>query len=480
MLSEILGVPTTIDGDFSLRKDNLPLSFYHAENWYRVSDITYPIHSLIEANEVDGDCTKTHKSCAHVIPSAWEAGRQESEKFTKTGEIASNQQKNGITGRLGFFVPIRTVRRDPTLHSYFGLTSDNNREKLAFTFKTPVNWNDYCALTYSNCVDGDDVAVSFPRNKSEGSSYFVQGFYTGHFALSENNNCTLNENNCTGHIVIPTCQWTNYAEAQLFWNDIHLRSNGSLKPNRGYPEMHIRQIYKAANATKSDIIIWWWTPDQMEQTFVGTDYEMVRVDMPRPTSECIDFRINGGIVRCSNNELDRLGHESTGACDYPIEFQSKIISNGLVKAIFSGEDEAMKSPAFDFLNNIVLPLKTVDDVLFYREKKRRHGLSDDPLRETLCDWVYDNFDYLQQQMPTGYPRQKREVDLQIFSITGSILGASTFSIVLVSIYLIRKWKTKRHIKFAQVDALVMTAIGELPPLCSFVLSCHTQYTIICC
>ena len=458
----MLGVPATIDGNFSLRKDNLPLSFYHTENWYNLSEIPYPIHSLIEANEVDGDCTKTQKPCAHIIPSAWEAGRQDSEKFTKTGEIASNQQRNGITGRIGFFVPIRTVQKDPTLHSYFGLKGDSNRGKLASTFKTPVNWNDYCALAYSNCVDGDDVAVSFPPNETEGRSYFAQDFYTGHFTLSEHNNCTLNKNNCTGHIVIPICQWTNYAEAQLFWNEIHLRSNGSIKPHRGYSERHIRQIYDAANATKSDVIIWWWTPDQMEQRFVGTHNEMVRVDMPRPTSECIDFRINGGIKRCSNNTLDRLGLNSTGACDYPIEFQSKIISNGLAQATFTNMDEATKSPALDFLNNILLPLKSVDDILFHREEKRSNGTSDDPLRETICHWVYNNFDYLQQQMPTGYPRQKRVVDLQVFSIVGSILGASTFSIVLVSIYLIRKWKTKRHIKFAQVDALVMTAIGEYP------------------
>ena len=63
---------------------------------------------------------------------------------------------------------------------------------------------------------------------------------------------------CVGHVVAPPCTWSTYVESQMYWNNISVASGGDLVPNNGYTIPQMIEIYNAANATKSDVLIWWW------------------------------------------------------------------------------------------------------------------------------------------------------------------------------------------------------------------------------
>jgi len=40
------------------------------------------------------------------------------------------------------------------------------------------------------------------------------------------------------------------------------------------------EIWRAANATKSYVIVWWWTPDATVEAFRGTPYQFQFVYLP--------------------------------------------------------------------------------------------------------------------------------------------------------------------------------------------------------
>jgi hypothetical protein len=382
----------------------------------------------------------------------------------ETGQILRQEQRNGINVKLGFFIPFITAQRDPTLLTYLGLTGNNNRQKLAETFKTPTTWKDYCDLINSNCTHRPEKG-----NKKEEESYFIKDRYEGYFRVDYSNNCTANEF-CTGHVVAPHCNWTNYVESQLYWNNISLASQGSEGVNNAYTPEQMIQIYHAANATKSNVFIWWWTPEMTQQIYSGSDYEFHRVALPQATKECLEYRRNGNIKRCSPILSERLGKEPTGACDYDESSPLKVMSNGFLTATKTIPD-IIQSPAFETMKNIALPSFTLNTILKKWYILRNTQSSSDPEREGVCQWVYDNIDYLLDYVPKAYyPRTRNAVTYKALTVAGYISGFVTLAAVVVSFFLIYKWRNKREIKFAQVDALMMTSIGTLFSI--FVFSIH--------
>ena len=77
-LSEVLGVPTTIEGGLSERDSSF--SFYDKKSRFSYPTIAYNVDSLVEADKQDGDCTKSKKSCAHILPTVYEGGKEDTEK----------------------------------------------------------------------------------------------------------------------------------------------------------------------------------------------------------------------------------------------------------------------------------------------------------------------------------------------------------------------------------------------------------------
>ena len=114
----------------------------------------------------------------------------------------------------------------------------------------------YCTkISPNNCTINDEIAVRSRDDEDEALKYFVDGLYTGHFAATEKNDCGANPDTCTGHMANVPCSWGNYATPQAFHLNISVESDGNLEPNGAYGYSSLLDIYSAANATGSNVLM---------------------------------------------------------------------------------------------------------------------------------------------------------------------------------------------------------------------------------
>ena len=269
LLSEVVEVPTTV----GLGGGNEPYStrggsFYNVENTLPYSSSAYPWNALGEATLV-GDCRLSTNECTHVLPEVWNGQLHEWTKSLNEGNI-DPVEGNGQVGKGSWYVPTFTAQRDDSLVSVFGLSGEENRAKLADAFRKPITWKEYCEeVSLSNCTEPDTIATRYPTSESEKSMYYSgSDSYIGHFRLTEANNCTINPTTCSGHIIGPPCTWSTNVDSQLYWNDIKLIPDGPVMPNGGYEYGSMVQIWRAADATKSNVVFWWWKVN-MEQLCIS-------------------------------------------------------------------------------------------------------------------------------------------------------------------------------------------------------------------
>ena len=223
---------------------------------------------------------------------------------------------SGAVGKLSWFVPRYLAEQDTTLLEYLGFQGRENREKVASTFGRPTRWGDYCLqVSNDNCTLQTNITMRAPQTEDEAELFFApNGLYQGHFGLTEENDCTGDKiNSCTGHIADVPCEWSTFATSQAFWHDIKVQSSGLLEPNHGYGYSELTQIYLAANATRSPLLLYWWTPEAIHQQFLGTDAELMKVQLRPPSQSCVEGRV-APEGRCSDEFLDQVGDEE-GSCD---------------------------------------------------------------------------------------------------------------------------------------------------------------------
>jgi len=263
ILSEILGVPTSLEaGSFGETRN-----FYDAQA--RIDYDTSSYVDFLAAPQVleDGNCkfadhesTETYQPCAHFNPEHWHIEHANVTRQLQAQGIEPPQNA-GSLGHETWFVTKFTVEEDPTVVSYLGLKGDANRRKLAAIFKRPTTWSDYCTLvSKSNCTVPDTVAQRAPE-EDEGGRYYQDGDYTGYFRATDDNDCGDSDNDflnlttrkCTGHIANYPCEWPSYMETQLFHLNIPLQ-----KEHYSYGQAV--ELWNAANATRSNLMMMWWTP----------------------------------------------------------------------------------------------------------------------------------------------------------------------------------------------------------------------------
>ena len=176
------------------------------------------------------------------------------------------------------------------------------------------------------------MATIPPSSPAEAESYFTLGAYTGNFQMLPKNNCTANSE-CNGHFVNAKCSWTTYVEAQMYWHNISLRSDGPLNPNSVYSYAQMSQIWNAANATESNVIKLFFSPDIRAQEFVGTSGEFQRVIFPNPIEDCIQYR-HAHLPTDQRFSLDPIVRTSAevAACDY----QPFAVQRAMSTAIMTG------------------------------------------------------------------------------------------------------------------------------------------------
>jgi len=401
VLSELAGVPSTIKTGSRDKHFN----FYDPANSFDFGTMTYDYNALRTAS-IYPNCQESPKnaSCAHVLPEMWDGQERYFKEAKKEGFIEAKVW-NGMVGKFSWYVPKYTAQKDPTLLSIFGLTNAantasrrSNRRKLAKTFKRPFNWGDYCALfSANNCTTPDAVALRAPITSTEGARYHVDGVFRGKFNATDDNDCDKNPTTCTGHIVSPTCEWTNWVVPQAHHNNIHVWSNGS-GATSDYSYMHQIEVLKAAVATRSDILFYWWTPDFTLQSYIGTDAELQKITLATPTQECLDSRISVE-ERCSADPNERIG-TAAGSCDASPHALQKLIAVTLYKTTHTVA-EALRSPGYNIVRSLSITDHQLKQIFEFWHARSRGAPYD--AREAVCHWIAEHLDSLEFFPPAPTP-----------------------------------------------------------------------------
>jgi len=380
---------------------------------------------------------------------------------------------NGMFAMIGYYIPRFTAERDPTLVHYVGLRGEKNRRKLASSFKTPISWIQYCALSEDNCTPDDAIAKRFPVD-DESDRYFVKDLYTGHFHIAEANNCSDINQNCTGHFVEGPCTWISHGESIFYWNGIHLESRGNVTNNHGYSYSQILDIWSAANATKENVMTYLWVPESVFSKYVGTDSEFVRVTLPQATETCLELQST--LDTCSVHKVQRVGTTAAN-CDYPVNRPRKWISRGL-RNLTDIIPEASRSPALSFLQKLEIPPYAMDDIFNYMIEYPSGNYGHD-MRQATCKWVYDNRKLFATAIPRGYPRILVHNKIVFLSYFAYVSAALTLLLTLGTAWLSYRWKKQQIMKHAQIDFIAWMLIGLFLRMCGSIISLVDPSSISC-
>jgi len=436
VLSEIMGVPTSVETGNA----NNNMNFYNVENTFK-NGVPVDDSKNLETGHKYKDCRKASKAennyeaCCHVIPEVW--------YFSSLQHLASDgiialPLPLGPMSQSRWYIPKFTAKSDPSLTSYLGMQGVENKKKLAEKFLRPTTWKDYCSLiSKNNCTTDDGVAKRSP-NEAEYSKYFEMDLYTGHFNATDENDCN-NNINCNGHIVDYPDGWRSKVFPQTHYLNISLKGNGDGTAN-GYSATQSSEIWKAANATRSDVVMLWWDMDPLYSEFLGTEAELTRVFFPPPTLECLKAELSIE-DRLSQNKTVRLG-DPAGTCD-----DENII---LMKGIL----EDIQSPAYETVRLFTISKIQLDQLMQNKEKSTA--------REAVCQWVVDNYESVKRFIPKTYPRTE-EIDEGILTLyyVSLVFGSIAAILVLVTGILVFFNKKKQSVKLAQVDFMFLILAGLL-------------------
>ena len=360
---------------------------------------------------------------------------------------------------LSRFIPKFTAESDPTLTSYLGMAGEHNRQKMAQLFKQPITFQQYCdEVSSSQCTDGTadgsgGIANRPPKNDEEGGRFFVEDVYTGYFM---DNDCSVdNGTTCTGHIADYPCTWPSYVWEQTQQLGIALDSRGPQPGNGGYALAQMEDMWRAANATKENIVMQWWTPQALHQHFHGTDAEFIKVNLPTPTEECLRARETGA-DRCSAEYRTDAADFRKGSCDTLTASLFKMKIANLYDITHSQSiPRALVSPAYDVFELFRISEFQLTEI-FTRWKE-----TGDP-REAVCQWAVDNMDYMNSFVPNSYPRKMIEENDGGGLLYAAIALASLVIVsVLITSVLVYLNRRKRSIVLAQVDFLALLLTGDL-------------------
>jgi hypothetical protein len=451
-LSEVLDVPVSV----GLGNNRALSSFYSSSLTLPYASKSYAWDAIRKANELGGNCQLTDEDCVHFIPDVWLGQRQIWEQEYQDGQL-DYLGGNGQVGKTSWNVPIYTARRHPFTLTYLGLAS--NREKLAEIFKRPTKWVDYChEVSASNCSEPDVIANRYPESADEKGKYFADG-YIGHFRNTTKNNCTGAENNqtCTGHIVNAKCSWSPFLESQAYWNNIALESDGPDLVNGGYAYNDILDIWHAANATQSDIIMWWFEPDSVVEEFRDTDFAFTKVLLPSPSLYCREARVSPEDM-CSEDAVLRRG-DKLGSCDESAHATKKAIARSLREMTFV-TSEVDRSPAYDFIRSFNMDELELSHLLRVFVRSGRTGYA---AREAVCEWVASNTDYLYSFVPPGYPRtiEAKNKKAEASVVAAKSVGVAAVLYVLVAAFQMYKRRNMKVFLYAQIQFIYVVLFGLL-------------------
>ncbi|CAJ1968191.1 unnamed protein product [Cylindrotheca closterium] len=448
-LMELLDVPVKV----GLGSDTKDASFYNIDNKLLYSPVGYSWDGLRKANELNGDCLQTEEDCVHVLPDAWVSQADILNKEYEDGQL-DYLDGNGQIGKDSLFLPKFTAQQYPFAVTYHGLSQ--NRQLLAEIFKRPTTWADYChEVSLNNCTVPDGIADRYP-NEADMGKYFSREGYIGHFRATAENICTGAQNDtCTGHAVAPPCDWSTFLEGQAFWLKMALKSSGPNHVNGGYGYGEMIQIWNAANATKSHVIMHWFEPDAVVEVFRNTDFEFTRIYLPPASLQCKEERLSVA-DRCSADPMVRRGTE-VGSCDNGAHVTKKVIARSLRDSTLEAA-LVDQSPAYSFIQNFNMDQLEINEMLGHFVANGRNGYA---AREAVCSWVANNTDYLKSLMPPNHPKvfRSREDYAQTVTIAAYILGFITLAYIVVCSAVSFKKRKAAVFVYSQVRFIFVMLFG---------------------
>ena len=343
------------------------------------------------------------------------------------------------------------------------MRGEENRRKVAETFKRPTRWGQYCReVSPTNCTEPDLLAQRAPLNDEEENSFFVEGLFFGHFRHTEKSNCDKFPTNCTGFFGDYPCAWTSFAQPQAYHLDIAFSFEGP-ESNGGFSYDETVQIWSAANATKSPVAVMWWTPEPILETFIGTDAEYTRVLFPTPTQECQDNRIDFRTMCDPDVTYEEKMGDPAGVCDsYPQAIKTAI-SEGLLEISENPNvDEEFWSPAYEVVNNFRVDNLQLDRMFQYWAERNTDRWNFDP-RAAVCQWASENLDLLQTFVPESHPRVIEQVESSGEPIFQAALAMAGFAalLLLISIAMTYAKRKTKVLYYAQTELLFLIQIGML-------------------
>ncbi|KAL3927658.1 MAG: hypothetical protein SGBAC_012995 [Bacillariaceae sp.] len=449
-LMELLDVPVKV----GLGSDSRDASFYSMDNNLLYSPVGYSWDGLRKANELNGDCLQTEEDCVHVLPDAWVSQADILKQEYEDGQL-DYLDGNGQIGKDSLFLPKFTAQQYPFAVTYHGLSQ--NRTRLAEIFKRPTTWADYChEVSVNNCTTPDGVADRYPDEEDMGK-YFANG-YIGHFRATAENICTtggFQNDTCTGHAVSPPCDWSTFLEGQAFWLDMALKSSGPNHVNGGYAYGEMIQIWNAANATKSHVIMHWFEPDAVVEVFRNTDAEFTRIYLPPASLQCEAERLTVA-DRCSVDPVVRRGSKA-GSCDNAAHVTKKVIARSLRDTTLAATT-VDQSPAYNFIQNFNMDQLEINEMLGHFVAKGRNGYA---ARDAVCSWVANNTDYLKSLLPPNHPKvyRSREDYQQSVTIAAYVLGFITLAFIVVCFAVSYKKRKAAVFVYSQVRFIFVMLFG---------------------
>lgn len=453
LLMEVVGVPATV----GLNTGNTEnFGFYSPVNTMQFGEFGYPYWALEKANQVeDSNCSKTTEDCAHLLIEDWGIDYQ---PFLQNGTLAP-PASNGQIGKMSLYIPSHTAQFFPELSIFFGLRGEDKRQKLAEIFKRPTTWQAYCEeISSTNCTVPDETAQGAP-SPEQGAMYFLQGEYQGYFRATEKNNCNTSEP-CSGHVVAPPCDWNMYLDGMLYWNDIvGLEPDGPNPPAGSYDYGTMYQVWRAANATRSHIIMSWYSPEALTEEFFGSDYAFLEVMLPPPTDACSDARTSEA-DRCSDSILTRRGNP-VGACDK----EAKALIKGMATSLAAANNEvekAAQSPAYELVKNIKISELDMNRIFrkWVEPGTDRYG---NDARAAVCGWMRDNYEHIQWFVPYGFPKEvsPQQQYEEWFVVLAQLIAIFVGFIAVIGIGLCWLYRKTKIMVFSQPEFIFLMLVGYL-------------------
>lgn len=467
-LVEIIGVPASVGLTSETAKSE---GFYSADNTFEYSAETYPFDALRAANSkiLSGqNCENTNDPCVHILPEVWNGQINQYHALEKEGVI-DRTTSNGAVYKPSLMIPKATAQEFPSLGLFYGLQGDQDPRVLAEKFKKPTNWMDYCeTVSQNNCSAPDETAARYPAEE-EKTSYFLEGSYNGYFLATDKNNCVASDSldDCHGYLVGPPCDWTAYVESQIYWNNLGLKMDGPYGNSTSYSYSSMLEIWNAANATGSHVMMWWWVASIEAQIFGNSSYSPQLVQLPQPSKQCIANRPSIA-ERCSADPIVRRG-SPLGACDQEYDQPQRLIASSVnqMNSLLPAVDQ---SPAVEMLTSLKV---TNFDIIEIIQNMISKG--DDQIevtaREAVCDWVAENIDQLEDIIPPNFPKRLTRVfEIGTGHYVAQAMAILVGLVAVACIFLTCKYRETKTMIFAQPTFMYLILIG-----CCFV--CAAAYML---